>query len=1100
MLRIITAIMLILNIIVIASETDSLCLIPTAQEIASMSTTYNSPLSGNLNVVFIEFTSPNKGSIMKEYDSNTEYKLPGTYPDGSSIQEDIDNNGNIKAAWFLKTATIDFFETMSHGNVNVSFEIPRNPDRADSMWYTENDFSLSKTRLDEVLRAVYAKFPTIVNNAGYIVFYSRNYQGLTSDVPTDYGEFKLVNGTTIFNGPYCYGNVGNQHRIAVITHEIAHRIEYAIDRSKPTLTFPDRGTDRTVSIQNVSGVGGVYLNVLDSPYDLMYHNDPSNSHLALYGQRPMISYDLMRLGWIASDEILEIDSDQIDILKNIRIYDMRNELTNQQRDDTSSERGYRIVKVYLKKDYYQTRDEYYLIEYHKGTDYDREFSNYDENPAVGILIWHIVEGYNSSNPGLDILCAVPYNGFNYDPSTGSGAPLPYDFYPMTWLTYNYGSNFTGIQKNNEYDWLNDLVLPVPRDVEDGWGNPTNGGRQLYELTQVDAANWRRELSKNDDFFTDIPNKDHVNNKLISTTRPSSRDWWGNHTNIGIANIRTVTGTDSYMMIDYYNNYWEGNITENMIMSGNPIIGGDLTVASGVTLTIQSNVVIPSGVTFTIQEGAELIVQNGAQLKIIGTLNVNGTSTNKVTFDFASPSYPNGILFWLGGTGTINNAIIKNAYYGVRAYESVATIQNSEIKNCTQGIQMDYLRGNTTGNMYVLNNSIHDISYTGIYFNSSNGKVRDNEVFNCNAGTACTNYSSPEFGEVGYFGNNNFHNNRYYGFEANSNSNPFFGLSSCTTQGGKNSFVDNAVYNGYARYTCYVLAQGNWWGNNPPVESKIFAQYGSSIDFSFYLEDPPGTLSANKVTTPEEIVYDTQFKSVGETVPVLSSSSASKSGFNSTWPILWKLRYARNLIGVEDYPFARKICKTIIDENPDSVLATYALDLLWRASTNDKKSLSNFEDYLSKKVLSKKANVLFGDMALILNSQDKTNSKNSNFDKIIDKYKGTRVEEYAIFNKLVFSLNENNNREEAVNLLNILQTNFPNSETIKLAQLELGLVVDEPLEQQLVKNASSEETVEIPKTYELLGNYPNPFNPSTTIKYALPYSSDVELTIYDITGK
>jgi N-acetylneuraminic acid mutarotase len=37
-------------------------------------------------------------------------------------------------------------------------------------------------------------------------------------------------------------------------------------------------------------------------------------------------------------------------------------------------------------------------------------------------------------------------------------------------------------------------------------------------------------------------------------------------------------------------------------------------------------------------------------------------------------------------------------------------------------------------------------------------------------------------------------------------------------------------------------------------------------------------------------------------------------------------------------------------------------------------------------------------------------------------------------------------------------------------------------------------------YQLFQNYPNPFNPSTTISYALPYSSNVQLTIYDITGK
>ena len=42
--------------------------------------------------------------------------------------------------------------------------------------------------------------------------------------------------------------------------------------------------------------------------------------------------------------------------------------------------------------------------------------------------------------------------------------------------------------------------------------------------------------------------------------------------------------------------------------------------------------------------------------------------------------------------------------------------------------------------------------------------------------------------------------------------------------------------------------------------------------------------------------------------------------------------------------------------------------------------------------------------------------------------------------------------------------------------------------------------EIPDKYILLGNYPNPFNPSTTISYALPYQSKVELIIYDILGR
>lgn len=41
---------------------------------------------------------------------------------------------------------------------------------------------------------------------------------------------------------------------------------------------------------------------------------------------------------------------------------------------------------------------------------------------------------------------------------------------------------------------------------------------------------------------------------------------------------------------------------------------------------------------------------------------------------------------------------------------------------------------------------------------------------------------------------------------------------------------------------------------------------------------------------------------------------------------------------------------------------------------------------------------------------------------------------------------------------------------------------------------------IPGNYDLLQNFPNPFNPSTTIKYSIPKSSFVSLKILDILGK
>ncbi|MEX0599015.1 MAG: T9SS type A sorting domain-containing protein, partial [Rhodothermales bacterium] len=41
---------------------------------------------------------------------------------------------------------------------------------------------------------------------------------------------------------------------------------------------------------------------------------------------------------------------------------------------------------------------------------------------------------------------------------------------------------------------------------------------------------------------------------------------------------------------------------------------------------------------------------------------------------------------------------------------------------------------------------------------------------------------------------------------------------------------------------------------------------------------------------------------------------------------------------------------------------------------------------------------------------------------------------------------------------------------------------------------------LPKTVELVGNYPNPFNPTTTIQYALPEGAYVRLEVFDVTGR
>ena len=52
----------------------------------------------------------------------------------------------------------------------------------------------------------------------------------------------------------------------------------------------------------------------------------------------------------------------------------------------------------------------------------------------------------------------------------------------------------------------------------------------------------------------------------------------------------------------------------------------------------------------------------------------------------------------------------------------------------------------------------------------------------------------------------------------------------------------------------------------------------------------------------------------------------------------------------------------------------------------------------------------------------------------------------------------------------------------------------------VVGVEEESAVVVPSSIQLYGNYPNPFNPSTTIKFAIPEKGDVNVLIYNAVGE
>ena len=82
------------------------------------------------------------------------------------------------------------------------------------------------------------------------------------------------------------------------------------------------------------------------------------------------------------------------------------------------------------------------------------------------------------------------------------------------------------------------------------------------------------------------------------------------------------------------------------------------------------------------------------------------------------------------------------------------------------------------------------------------------------------------------------------------------------------------------------------------------------------------------------------------------------------------------------------------------------------------------------------------------------------------------------------------------------SDVPTFKLIKKSGEELALEADIPGWSSngifIIENASSSQI--IPDNFGLASAYPNPFNPTTTIGFQVPYSSNVILEIYDITGR
>lgn len=448
--------------------------------------------------------------------------------------------------------------------------------------------------------------------------------------------------------------------------------------------------------------------------------------------------------------------------------------------------------------------------------------------------------------------------------------------------------------------------------------------------------------------------------------------------------------------------------------------------------------------FIILQGSTVNVPAGQYFSFYGKPNYTESTNGLFYFD---------VLGTFNAVGTTSNPIIFD-------FIKVASGSGNGIK----------FQSGSSGNIQYVYIKHADKAISCFY---SSPTLLNNSFYNSNVGLDCQYFSSPTL--AGYYMNgNNIMTGNDVGVNSYYNSNPFLG---CYT-GGYNSIYNNTTYNISATYGCSIYAERNWWGDINPDISKIY-QYQSTIDYSNPLSWDPNS---------------------GRPLPKTSSAGGSGAGASNSDDDLLNSLYLQ-MQGKYDEAIA-SYGKTL-DKEIKSLKGSYALAKL--SECYDKAGKTDFIDYLIKSIrpkLSKYDDISITTLELEnywLQKQRKYEDVIKNIKKIKDDYKDRKeTYKYALFNEgytyYLFLKDIDKAKESFCELKSL----YPGDPLVKESKLLLG----ENPNDFSAANFSIQDKLSCERSdqFVLLGNYPNPFNPTTFITYSIPQNQNVKLVVYDILGK
>jgi hypothetical protein len=516
----------------------------------------------------------------------------------------------------------------------------------------------------------------------------------------------------------------------------------------------------------------------------------------------------------------------------------------------------------------------------------------------------------------------------------------------------------------------------------------------------------------------------------------------------------------------------GTLISNEIITGSLKLGGNITVPTGVTLTIASGSTLNLNGYSIISTGGS-IIQNGTLIGVNSYLKSG--STLKGLFPTIQAAITNASSYQsvelLSKTYSENISVTSKSYITINGLGTVSTILNGSVSiTNSSNISIHNIRLNNT---LTVNNSSH----TNVISCNLQSSTMVNDFYGTqtNLGFSSGTYGTANFAYNSYGGTGDI-----YETEITEKDVAFYLVSNASYNVGTHDYFCNNLLDIWASGGAYAYAISNTYSYTGAVQGNVFVTGINNLC---------GGLKSNT----ESSVFD-----IGN----FYEDALLKEADDKYLSILREMRETKEEETFSTYNYISLFTKlieeykSILEKTDDRTTSIYALRKILHLykSLNQKETFYNYINDLLKdeKYFSIKANI---ERFKIWDLIDKSNYSEalSLVERLVKQSeKNSQLLCELIYEEGIIYKHYLENIELANGSFETIINNYPDHILSNFALAEIS-------GRNAIIKKSSIQTNILSDEYSI-SNYPNPFNPVTTIYYSIPIDQKVTIKVYDILGK